>query len=46
MVQMICSLFPLSSLNLAVTVYKAREACLIERGQTLEPHCLNKKYET
>ena len=26
---------------------RAREACLIERSQTLEPHCLtSKKYET
>ena len=28
------------------SVRKAREACLIERGQTLEPHDLNKKDET
>ena len=29
-----------------VSVRKAREAYLIERGQTLEPHGLNKKDET
>ena len=28
------------------SVRKAREAYLIERGQTLEPHGLNKKDET
>ena len=28
------------------SVLKAREAYLIERGQTLEPHGLNKKDET
>ena len=28
------------------SVRKAREAYLIEKGQTLEPHVLNKKDET
>ena len=28
------------------SVRKAREACLTERGQTLEPHDLNNKEET
>ena len=41
-----CHLFLLNLLNLnRDSVRKAREAYLIERGQTLEPHGLNKKDE-
>ena len=38
-------LIPLELVN-RDSVRKAREAYLIERGQTLEPHGLNKKDET
>ena len=38
---------PVKSNRDSVRIYvKAREAYLIERGQTLEPHGLNKKDET
>ena len=41
-----CNLFPLNTFNLTVTLYKKQGKHTPLRGETLEPHGLNKRDKT